>query len=475
MNVTWLSPSSGETYTPGQSIIGKWMTSQSLSNPAFRLCSADGAFADDPEACGQAIWPPVQQTNSSYQVSLAVPDVSTTSEFYLIMEDNRGNTFSSPVFSLSSSHQEPSQSPERSEAQNEDAPSLQSFSPLDNINAEVAAPEPVAAPPSTTSPLLSQNRIPIPVAAYAVPLAVAGIIILVGLIVLIVQRRKLHLERSIPNPQSATSRFFTRAQTIMRPTSRKEKQAFYSNNTNITDSPMMRSVNEKSHQTGVQSDIFTSVYLPILSRKRTATREPFKQHYINPIPIPIPPSGLVQHDNPSTSRSAMSRIAVPARIIRAATSRFISSRFYRRGEGNVVEVQRVEKIQGQGQGQGQGQTHLRPSHHHQQQQPRIHQIRRDRREDREVDVDSIMSHYMDASPELDHLEEVDLRNMEHTPNIRQPQQQQHSYVLPMPKDVHLRREASDRDDVWFVEFDSERDHHVPVRDAHAARYEREYR
>jgi hypothetical protein len=74
-NITWTSPADGDTYSPGDTIIGKWRTSKAVVSPSFRLCpSADqhvsNSSDDSDDGCGSTVWPMVRQSAGSYLISL---------------------------------------------------------------------------------------------------------------------------------------------------------------------------------------------------------------------------------------------------------------------------------------------------------------------------------------------------------------------------------------------------------------------
>ena len=94
--VKWLSPSDGDAYVSGDTIVGRWDTDKAVVSPSFRLCNAgagvqrrsrheednddsggdDGGEAgsegdDDDGSCGEAVWPTIQSnSDGSYMIHM---------------------------------------------------------------------------------------------------------------------------------------------------------------------------------------------------------------------------------------------------------------------------------------------------------------------------------------------------------------------------------------------------------------------
>src|ERR1700722_13924056 len=73
--VTWKSPSDGDIFGPGDTIVGQWEASTAVVSPSFRLCSATYGLEPDlstssEDSCGSAVWPTVTQTAGSYSISM---------------------------------------------------------------------------------------------------------------------------------------------------------------------------------------------------------------------------------------------------------------------------------------------------------------------------------------------------------------------------------------------------------------------
>jgi hypothetical protein len=79
-DIIWTSPSDGDIFGPGDTIVGKWNASTEAVSPSFRLCMSSepesGAVArerkggTDDGSCGSAVWPNVEQSEGSYLISL---------------------------------------------------------------------------------------------------------------------------------------------------------------------------------------------------------------------------------------------------------------------------------------------------------------------------------------------------------------------------------------------------------------------
>ncbi|CAL1696744.1 unnamed protein product [Somion occarium] len=216
-NVTWSSPVEGDVYESGQSIIGQWSVTEAILSPVFRLCSPSTQETPDPDSgentgseddnCGTAVWPAVQQSNGSYEVTLAAPSVTALSDFYLEMQDEEGNIVPSPLFSLSPAT---SDSDSLAPPLRDPTPSL----PFDPQSQSSPDPHGVAQPPqispnlnANTQPLpnLMQTHISIPTAAYIVPLSLVGAITLCAIVLLIYHRRRLRTERSAESEKATSS------------------------------------------------------------------------------------------------------------------------------------------------------------------------------------------------------------------------------------------------------------------------------
>ncbi|KAI0063250.1 hypothetical protein BV25DRAFT_1915567 [Artomyces pyxidatus] len=211
LDVVWQSPASGDVFGPGDTIIGKWQAAQSVVSPSFRLC-AGGSGSD---GCGATIWADVKESAGSYLVSLAVPNVTTESGYTLQMKDDFGKSTTSPVFNLSPTPQDaaPDAGAQSDPASPAPASSPGNPNPPPNTPPDNAAPNPSAPsgasqaapsatrnptnPASNVSPLVASAHSAPPVAALAVPLSLAGAIVLAAAILGLHHRRKLAKEREI--------------------------------------------------------------------------------------------------------------------------------------------------------------------------------------------------------------------------------------------------------------------------------------
>lgn len=83
-DVVWVSPAKGATYSPGDTIVGKWMSTSAVVSPGFKLCEVvkptaavpRGLYArggdEEGEKCGTAIWPQVQEMEDGYMITMYV-------------------------------------------------------------------------------------------------------------------------------------------------------------------------------------------------------------------------------------------------------------------------------------------------------------------------------------------------------------------------------------------------------------------
>ncbi|EED81495.1 predicted protein [Postia placenta Mad-698-R] len=180
-SVTWMSPSVGDVFASGDTIVGQWSSQDGFAQPSFSLCSSsDGDSDDGGENCGADVWPIVNQDSGSYLIYLSTPDISTAARVYLRMDDNSGQTTESPQFSLSP------------------ISSNSSTGSLTNPNAtSIPLASPSASAASSLQPLpdLASTAMPAPTAAYAVPLSLVVSVLLAACGLAVRQRRKLQQER----------------------------------------------------------------------------------------------------------------------------------------------------------------------------------------------------------------------------------------------------------------------------------------
>jgi hypothetical protein len=85
-DIIWTSPSDGDIFGPGDTIVGKWNASTAIVSPSFRLCmSSEPSEPSEPDtglvarerksdtgdgSCGSSVWPAVEQSEGSYLISL---------------------------------------------------------------------------------------------------------------------------------------------------------------------------------------------------------------------------------------------------------------------------------------------------------------------------------------------------------------------------------------------------------------------
>lgn len=70
--VQWNSPSAGDRYSPGDSIVATWSSDSAVVSPTFKLCQGEPQSSDqgDNETCGSKVYPTVQQSSGTYSTSL---------------------------------------------------------------------------------------------------------------------------------------------------------------------------------------------------------------------------------------------------------------------------------------------------------------------------------------------------------------------------------------------------------------------
>ncbi|TBU26355.1 hypothetical protein BD311DRAFT_849635 [Dichomitus squalens] len=221
-NVTWISPLQGDAYGSGDTIVGQWDAEKPVVSPSFRLCVLTGGGTNKRAAasggsCGTAVWPTVQQSQSdgSYVIHMTLPNVTTTSQCYLEMKDDFGETSASPAFSYQREfrvlHLTPMSHPVSvllasvdDDTDPTDVHAMEAQPSAEDASTPTPAPSsPPSSPssvpqPSTSSqqaPSLEESRIPTPTAAYAVPLSFVGSVLLCAGGLAFQQRRRLRAER----------------------------------------------------------------------------------------------------------------------------------------------------------------------------------------------------------------------------------------------------------------------------------------
>ncbi|KAH9850645.1 hypothetical protein C2E23DRAFT_929687 [Lenzites betulinus] len=233
-NVTWISPVDGDAYGSGDTLVGRWSADKAVVSPSFRICMTDDSSGvssrseDDSEdkesgddetgdssggSCGAAVWPTIGQSDGSYFVHMALPNVSSVAQCYLEMVDDFGDKMASPTFSFGVSADDTTSS----EATDADAsssgvpatgtgtgtdaetPSTPTSKPAPSSSNSLMQPAqaPIAQGPQTPqTPLeLDESHVPVPTAAYAVPLSLVISVLLAAGGLGVHQRRKLQHER----------------------------------------------------------------------------------------------------------------------------------------------------------------------------------------------------------------------------------------------------------------------------------------
>ncbi|KAI9436130.1 hypothetical protein BJY52DRAFT_1197188 [Lactarius psammicola] len=217
--VVWNSPTPGDRFSSGDTIIGKWQTPEKVVSPSFGLCTAGE------NDCGATVWPEVKESAGYYLVSLAVPNVNKESAYYLQMKDDFSHTYSSPIFTLTSylqNENNPAAVPPdvvvHPQSGSDQAPmsSVTTPSPNGAANSPNPAPADPAAPPAlgpssvphpvaTPGPLVAAAHGAPPAAALAVPLSLAGAIIVLAGGLALHHRRRLAAEKERAREKLARS------------------------------------------------------------------------------------------------------------------------------------------------------------------------------------------------------------------------------------------------------------------------------
>ncbi|KAL6300305.1 hypothetical protein BKA93DRAFT_541186 [Sparassis latifolia] len=238
--VTWQSPSAGDVYASGDTIVGQWSAAQSVVSPSFSLCALQAKNVTGPGGgtCGSRVWPTVDQSDGSPRIYLSLPNVSSPSQFYLQLKDDFGNKADSPLFSLNpaspdentddsvpatttsltavstdsiantkSSGGSSSNTVSSSSTGSPVSSSGKSASRSGNVishGSSVVSPT-ASSPTSSTSAVLASDiipslpnfdeaRMPSPTVAYALPLSVVVSVLLIAGILSVHHRRKLRNE-----------------------------------------------------------------------------------------------------------------------------------------------------------------------------------------------------------------------------------------------------------------------------------------
>ncbi|KAI9510641.1 hypothetical protein F5148DRAFT_1178045 [Russula earlei] len=225
-SVAWSYPAPGDRFGPGDVIMGEWkVTGPKVVSPSFRLCAGGEG------SCGATVWPEVvAESGGSYTVNLTAPNVTTESAYYLQMKDDFDHSYSSPIFNLTPTSQlqykPASRPPEVAQPRPDQAPMSSSTSAKskDAATSDPAAPAAAAGtgpadpgatlfPPSAAGipsnaaatgtpgnsggggPLVAAAHGAPPTAALAVPLSLAGAIVLLAGGLALHHRRKLAAEK----------------------------------------------------------------------------------------------------------------------------------------------------------------------------------------------------------------------------------------------------------------------------------------
>ncbi|KAH9927446.1 uncharacterized protein BXZ73DRAFT_90722 [Epithele typhae] len=216
IDVTWDKPARGDTYGPGDTLVGQWSADKSVVSPSFRLCTVDEYVddetddddddvrndleTDDDDTCGQAIWPTVRQVeDGSWKIHMTLPNTNTTpSQCFIEMVDDFGDKAMSPVFSFGHPASEPASS-----SSSPKKPGASNSHDEDSADSPRTSPSPTSSPHTSSSPLPpplppdpSESKAPAPVAAYAVPLSLVGAVIIAAAGTYLYRRRQSAREQA---------------------------------------------------------------------------------------------------------------------------------------------------------------------------------------------------------------------------------------------------------------------------------------
>ncbi|KAK7694155.1 hypothetical protein QCA50_001335 [Cerrena zonata] len=226
--------------------------------------SGDDGDDDGDGDCGSEVWPTVQHhNNGSYQIVLSVPNVTSQADFYLELQDDEGVTAASPPFSLrpallqsTNSSSTPPTNPvgalssadppsESGKSSPHTPPTVSAPNPNPSAspsphNRDTTSPSSIPNPSPTPNPdsnsntnnstshaltNLLQTHMPVPAAAYAVPLSLVGFVTLSALILCIHHRRRLQTERNAESEKVVAGEI-SRASSIARYPTRVWRAAF---------------------------------------------------------------------------------------------------------------------------------------------------------------------------------------------------------------------------------------------------------
>lgn len=85
LDITWTSPSKGQSFGPGDKILCKWRAEKDVVSPLFQFCmmgdgstaekrrdddSGDGTGDSTSMDCGEGVWPTVKEDGDGYTTSV---------------------------------------------------------------------------------------------------------------------------------------------------------------------------------------------------------------------------------------------------------------------------------------------------------------------------------------------------------------------------------------------------------------------
>ncbi|KAF5385562.1 hypothetical protein D9757_006794 [Collybiopsis confluens] len=336
--VQWISPSAGDAFSTSDSILAKWSADTTVVSPVFKLClgepqSSFGSRSEeqgDDSSCGSKVYPTVQQSAGTYSTSLAVPNATQGQHWHLEMSDDFENTWSSPAFSLSSSGYPSVASVEGSQFPVSIPPASTVAIPATSVPVEVASS-------SSATPMLA-TRTPPPTAAFAIPLSIVAVILLVAAFLSFRHNRKLAQERAQDLEKMILSRKSSNASSVKSEFSRQSDIEHALN--------VLSKVQSQSEVKTLPVPLFMPVQMPVQPEPRRCTREAYcsKQYteYNRPSQetiyrerppsyrqaLPLPPLSRSQSRARSLVASMSSSTSPPSRTIVHPPSEYTE---YRRG------------------------------------------------------------------------------------------------------------------------------------------------
>ena len=75
LKLDWEKPSSGDSFSSGETIAAQWTSKKAIVSPSVSLCSQSPSAddTDDTSDCGASVWPEISHDGHSYSFTLQVP------------------------------------------------------------------------------------------------------------------------------------------------------------------------------------------------------------------------------------------------------------------------------------------------------------------------------------------------------------------------------------------------------------------